>query len=366
MKIVFYISSLNKGGAERVISNLANYFSNDKKNEVYLILESPIVKYTISNNVHVITLEKSNKEYNLVTKKIRYIGYIYKLKKIFRKIKPDIIIPFLALPAFMALISRNKSSKVIIGVRNDPKTEYTTFLKKKMMHKLYPKANGFVFQTKEAQAYFKQIINCKQTIIYNAVSDDFVNYTNDFKRRKKDIVAVGRLHKQKNYPILIEAFTDIAKRYPNYKLVIYGEGPEKENIKKIISNNKITDKVILAGNVDNIKDKISDASLYVMTSDFEGMPNALIEAMVLGLPVISTDCPCGGPKELINSGKNGILVGVNKKQELIGAMERLLCDENFANKLGDEARKIIKKVDPNIIYTQWDDFINLVISGGIV
>ena len=362
MKIVFYISSLNKGGAERVISNLANYFSDNKKNEVYLILEQPTIKYNINSNIHLIVLENSNKKYNFITKKFRYIGYISKLKKIFKKIKPDVIIPFLALPAFMALISKNKGSKVIVGVRNDPKTEYTTYLKQKMMKKLYPKADGFVFQTKEAQDYFKYIINCKQTIIYNAVSDDFVDYKSNIKKRKKEIVSVGRLHEQKNYPFLIESFTEISKKYPDYKLVIYGDGPEKEKLKDFTVNNKIDDKIVFAGNVDDVKQKISSASLYIMSSNFEGMPNSLIEAMVLGLPVISTDCPCGGPRELINNNRNGILVGVNNKKELIEAMDKLLSNKDLADKFGKEARKIIKKVDPNIIYNQWQDFISIVVN----
>lgn len=356
MKIAFYISSLGKGGAERVISNLVNYFSNDSNYEVYLILERPTIDYKVNNNVKTFILDSKVKNYNIITKKLRYIKYINKLKKIFKVIKPDIIIPFLAVPAFMALLSKNKDSKVIVAVRNDPKTEYTTILKRKMMLYLYPKADGFVFQTKEAQEYFRNIINCKQTIIYNAISQDFLNYENHSIKQKK-IVAVGRLHWQKNYPLLIDAFEVISKKYEDYKLEIYGEGDEKTKLQKLIADKGLIEKVILKGNVNDVKKYIGDAALFVMSSDFEGMPNSLIEAMALGLPVISTDCPCGGPRELINNKKNGILVEVNNKEELIKSIDMILDNNKYANSLGNEAKKIVEKVKPEIINKQWDTFI---------
>ena len=208
MKIVFYISSLGHGGAERVISNLANFFSNDRNNNVYLIIERPVIRYHVNSNINLIELEKKERKYNFITKKTRYLSYIFKLKKQFKKIKPDVVVTFLPLPSFMALISRKKNTKVIVGVRNDPKKEYTTWLKKKMMNFLYPRADGFVFQTNEAKLYFNNIINCKQEVIYNAVSKDFINYK-IAKNRKKQIVAVGRLCEQKNYPLLINAFNKI-------------------------------------------------------------------------------------------------------------------------------------------------------------
>lgn len=357
MKIAFYISSLGKGGAERVISNLANYFSSNKNNEVYMILERPTINYDISSSVKVIILDNKIKKYNFITKKTRYLKYIHKLKKIFKEIDPDIIVPFLAMPAFMTLISKNKNSRVIVGVRNDPKTEYTTFLKKKLMLSLYPKADGFVFQTRDAQEYFKNIISCKQTIIYNAISRDFLNYKS-VETKKKKIVSVGRLHWQKNYPLLIDAFEHINKKYSEYKLVIYGEGSEREKLQRIIDDKNLTKQVLLVGNVDDVKKNISNASLFVMTSDFEGMPNALIEALVLGLPVISTDCPCGGPRELIDNNKNGILIKPGNKEELIEAIDKILRDDKFAKQLGNEAQRIIDKVNPDYINNQWKKFID--------
>ena len=176
--------------------------------------------------------------------------------------------------------------------------------------------------------------------------------------KKKEIVAVGRLHWQKNYPLLIDAFSEISKKYKDYKLTIYGEGEERKRLQEIINNKKLTKRITLAGNVSDIKKYISSSKLFVMTSDFEGMPNSLIEAMVLGLPVISTDCPCGGPKELIENNKNGILIKVGNKDELINAIDKVLSNEKMASQLGLSAKKIVDKVNPNYINNQWKNFIN--------
>ena len=356
MKIAFYISSLGKGGAERVITNVANYFASDDKNEVYLILERPTINYKVDKNVNITVLDKKVKKYNLISKKIRYIKYYFKLKKLFKVINPDIIVSFLAVPSFMAILSKTNTSKIIVGVRNDPKTEYTTFLKKKMMLHLYPRADGFVFQTNDAKDYFKNIISCKQTIIYNAISQDFINYRTDAQKEKK-IVAVGRLHWQKNYPLLINAFEILLKKHDDYKLIIYGEGDERNKLQSLINSKNLNSKVDLAGNVSDIKKFICNSALFVMSSDFEGMPNSLIEAMVLGLPVISTDCPCGGPRELIINNKNGLLVEPGNKEELICAMDKILSNEKLANSIGSEAKKIINKVDPSFINKQWENFV---------
>ena len=355
MKIVFYTASLGKGGAERVLNHLSNYFSG--KNDVTVILERPLIEYKVDDNVKIITLEKNlNKSYNFITKKLRFLTYYFKLKKHLKKIKPDVIVGFLAVPAFTALLAKPKKSKMIVSVRNDPKSEYTTFLKKFLMKSLYPKADGFVFQTKEAQDYFKNIISCKQTIIFNPISSDFL-HTKCVDNRENKIVSVGRLHWQKNYPLLIDAFEVISKKYNNYKLFIFGEGEERKKIEELIDSKNLSDKIVLAGNVNNVKDNIINSKLFVMTSDFEGMPNSLIEAMVLGLPVISTDCPCGGPRELILNEENGMLVEVGNKEALVNAMDKILSNEKFASYLGDNAKNIIKKVDPNYIDNQWEEFI---------
>lgn len=355
MKMAFYISSLGKGGAERVIANLANYFA--KKSQVTLILDTKKIDYKLDENIELVILDHEHKS-NFILKKIKFLKYVFKLKKIFKKYNPDIIISFLAVPSFLALLARNKKSKVLVSVRNDPNTEYTTLLKKYMMKFLYPKADGFVFQTQTAKEYFSNIIHSKQKIIYNAVSESFIQYEKEHIRiEDKRIVAVGRLHYQKNFQLLINSFAKVTEEFPEYKLYIYGEGEERSKLEKIIEEKKLDEKVFLAGNVDNVPKEIFNASLYVMSSDFEGMPNSLIEAMILGIPVISTNCPCGGPRELITNDVNGMLVKINDEEGLVTSMKKVLSDDKFRKKMGIEGKKLIEKVNPSEINSQWENFI---------
>lgn len=362
MKIAFYISTLGKGGAERVISNLANYFVADENNEVTVILERPVMSYELNKRVNLITLEdKKNSNINFFKRKLRYLSYYKKLKNIFKNSKFDILVSFLPVPTLLSLMTKNKETKVIISVRNDPKIEYKRKIRSFLMKRLFPKADGFVFQTKEAQEFFREIINCKQTIIYNAVSKAFIDHEMPIKR-KNEIVSVGRLENQKNYPLLINAFSVIANEYKNYNLIIYGDGTDKDSLIKLVEEKKLINRVQFAGKVNNVQDKIFDASMYILSSNYEGMPNALIEAMILGLPVISTNCPCGGPNELIVNNKNGILTEVNNIDEMVDAMRKILDNNNFANELSYEARKIINKVSPEIINKQWEEFFKNVLE----
>lgn len=175
--------------------------------------------------------------------------------------------------------------------------------------------------------------------------------------RKNTIVSVGRLEEQKNQLMLIRAFSKITKEFSTYNLKIYGEGTLKDQLQREIDKLNLNEKVELCGVSNNIKEDIKDVSLFIMTSNYEGMPNALMEAMALGLPVISTDCPCGGPKFLIENETNGILIPVGDENTLVIKIKMLLSNKEFAMKIGKNARKIGKSLSPNIINKKWNDLI---------
>jgi glycosyltransferase involved in cell wall biosynthesis len=184
--------------------------------------------------------------------------------------------------------------------------------------------------------------------------------TNITEKRKKEIVTVGRITDQKNQMLLLKAFKEINLKYPDYVLKLYGDIQDNkvyDKMIKYISENRLEGKVIFMGLKTDIGDYIKDACAFVLPSDYEGMPNALIEAMVLGLPVISTDCPCGGPKMLIEDKKNGMLVPVGDKNALEKVLEYMITHEKEAGNMGQEARKLIELVNPDKICTQWMDYI---------
>ena len=230
------------------------------------------------------------------------------------------------------------------------------------MKKLYPLADGIVFQTPDAKKYFDGIVNSNYEIIPNPVNDLFIKNPYS-EERKKVIVNVGRIEGQKNQLLLIKSFEKIMDKFPDYKLIIYGEGSKKEELIKYINERKLNNRVVLAGQVDNIYDKIYDASLFVLSSDYEGMPNALIEAMCLGLPVISTDCPCGGPKMLIKDGVNGFLVPVNDENIMSETISRILADDKLRKELSINASKLKEMVSSNVVNQKWLKFIQTIAKG---
>ena len=161
--------------------------------------------------------------------------------------------------------------------------------------------------------------------------------------------------------MLIGAFAQIAKEFPNENLLIYGSGELKQNLQKLIENLNLQKRVFLMGTTDKVEEVLSKAKIFVLSSDYEGMPNALMEAMTVGLPCISTDCPCGGPKKLIKDKQNGLLVPCKNEGELALAMEKLLSSKNLAEEIGINARKTAQSFAHPIIFKQWKQYLDSII-----
>lgn len=359
MKIMFCLGSMTKGGAERVIANLSNYLV--KTDDISIVVTPPgKSSYRLDDKIDYRTLDSSStKKSNIL---IRTLKRIKKLNKIIKEINPDVIVSLLPEPSYRVMLATFfDKRKVIISVRNDPKVEYNSFLKKTLMKFLYSRANGFIFQTEEAKSFFSKNIQKNSIIIPNPINSDFINdvYTG---KRNNNIVSVGRLTSQKNHKNLIQAFCQLNKKYNEYELHIYGDGELKEELEKQIKESNIEDKVFLEGNVDNIKTHIYNAKMFVLSSDYEGMPNALMEAMALGIPCISTDCPCGGPSFLIKNGENGILVNVNDIDALEKAMTDLIEDNSKAKKIGLNASKIGEQLSEKVINKKWYDYIKKIVK----
>lgn len=358
MKILFCIGNLSKGGAERVASNLCNYLIEENKVTIVTTIGKKS-EYILNKKIEIKCLEDENINNNFILKNIKRIKT---LQKIIKEENPDIIISFLPEPSYRILFLKifNNKLKVIVSVRNDPKIEYKSAISKLTMKILYPLANGFVFQTQEAQEYFNKKIQRKSVIIPNPIKEEFIcrPYTG---KREKIIVTVGRLEKQKNHKMLIEAFSKLPEELNEYKLIIYGEGSLRPELEKQIKELNLLDRVFLPGQVDDIKNKIYKASLFVLSSNYEGMPNALMEAMALGIPCISTDCPCGGPRFLIKNGYNGYLVHINDIQDLHKTIQNVLHKEQ--TEISKRANKIIVNLNPNKINKDWHEYVNKIIKG---
>ena len=350
LKIALLISSLSDGGAERVTCNLANYLS-DYDNDVTMITMSDIDDtYPVNSEI---------KRYYLLTKK-NSKNFIYNNFLRYKRLKQfllnndeiDCYITMLPIPSFMLMkLKKYTRAKIVYAERNNPKS-YAIY-KQIMMKYIQGKCDGLVVQTKVIGQWYK---SKNMIIIPNAINKEFLT-NKDRKNIKNKIVSVGRLEKQKNYPMLIKAFSLFLDNNPDYTLEIYGKGSLYEHLKIIASDLKIADKVIFKGYTKNIIDSISDAKMFVMTSDFEGMPNALIEAMCLGVPCISTDCDGGGAQELIKNNVNGILINKNDVESLVQSMERIASNKEFAKDLSGNSILLREELSFEKIYCRWLQFI---------
>lgn len=345
-RIVFLVPSLKSGGAERVIVTLANWLSREFRVQIWMMIDSSI-EYTLSDNVYI------DKRYTTIKK-----GGIKRVLWLVKQLKKDtntVVISFMTKLSLYAIIAAKLTgTKIIVSERNDPsKTIAAKY--NSLRNFLYGLTNKIVFQTEGAKNYFSYKVQTNSVIILNPLRKNVPDIYEG--EREKKIVTISRLHPQKNVNLLIEAFADFLKEYNNYRLVIYGDGPLYNEL--IAKTNKIDikDKVVFAGVDENVLDKIKDATMFAITSNFEGLSNALIEAMSIGLPCISTDSPPGGARMIIQNGINGILIPVGGKNELIEAMKKIASDNELSKKIGKNAAKIREYVNEENICSQWKKLI---------
>ena len=339
---------MSLGGAQRVCYNLIKWIQEKTKSNVHLVICS-------ESTTRDIAFDLSDISHSYLHGSFFYV--ISALRKEIQHVQTDVLLT-MGVPSAIYSVpaSIGLGIKHVISERNDPSHFAGSKQTKVLSRFLIRKADGFVFQTKDAQAYYGGRIAKHSTIIPNPlfISGDIMDATK--VEREKVVVATGRLNKQKNHPLLIRAFKRFHESFPEYRLFIYGEGPEREHDEALIKELNLENCVLLPGAINNVTETIRKASLYVLSSDFEGMPNALMEAMAVGLPCISTDCPCGGPRELIRNGENGMLVPVGDEKALAKAM--LYMIENYAEvkAMGGEAVKIRETHSSNRICQQWYDY----------
>ena len=341
------------GGAEKVFTLLANWLAENSSHKiVFASIADDTLPYDLSEKV-------IYKHYNAtLNNKIDVQNSIRKnTKKAIEDCKPDIIISFSVHPLFYASIFlKYKKIPIIFSIRNDPRLEnkaITRLMRLLVLHR----ANGIVMQTTDQLNYFSNKIIRKSCIIANPISINENEYHFD-KNMDDRIVFVGRINAQKNIGLLIDAFSSIVVDYPKLHLEIYGDGDEetKESIIKRISGYELKDKIHMMGTDKNVIKLINNSRMFVLPSLYEGMPNALMEAMALGIPVVASDCPCGGPRELIKNGYNGYLFENNNLEDLKLRIRQCLENKDI-HKMRNEERKILKEYNKNHIFNLWLNFI---------
>ena len=251
-------------------------------------------------------------------------------------------------------IPKKRKYKLICSERSNPMI-VTDNKQIKLRNSVLQSADGIVFQTERAKECFSKEIQSKGVVIPNAVGNPYAYKAEDVSVREKTITAMGRLHTAKDYPALIKAFKIVSDKHPEYSLNIFGGGDNK-SLLELVKEFDIDDKVKFIGAKEDAVLDIAKSTCYVLSSIYEGMPNALMEAMAVGAPCVSTDCPFG-PGELIVNGENGLLVPVGDVKSLANAICKFIEDKELACKCSQNAKKILDTNSVDIIAKKYYDYI---------
>jgi len=356
MKIVFVIGSMSFGGAERVISEMSNYWAKKGWDITILTIGATKEKgdfYILDSKIQRVDISILPSKSKIVT----YFGLLrllWRIRRFISKDKPNVVISFISNSNILMLLAL-LGIKVpkIISDRANPYRDRVGFFIKKL---IYPLATNLVIQTDSVKEFYNKIPNLKVTVIPNPINPPTLSpKTKRFEFKNKTVVAVGTIKLAiKGFDLLVKAFANISQKYPNWDLVIFGDGKDRLILENLIKEYDLEDRVFLPGVVDNPRDVIIDADIFVLSSLKEGFPNVLIEAMSVGLPSISFDCNFG-PSEIIDNYKNGILVETGNIKKLQEAIEKLINSQSLRKELGDRAKKdIMNRYYIDKIMEEWE------------
>lgn len=350
-EIVFVSNFLGNGGAARVITILADALT--KKGYKVTICTFPFndKEYTIKENVNYVKLSTKKKN-----KWLNKIERIWVLRKELKTHPNAVIISFEYFLNMQTIISCfGLKNRLIVSERNDPSIVGGRFPINIIRNILYRFCNVLVCQTPDAKEYFPKSIQHHTVVIPNPIKEDLPDaWTGE---REHVVVNFCRLGKEKNLPLLIDAFDTFRKVHDDYQLYIYGDGKEKDAIEHYISERGLNQYVVLHEAVLDIHKRILKSAMFVSSSNFEGISNSMLEAMAIGIPTICTDCPCGGARMAIEHGINGLLTPVKDKESLVKQMIFIADNPDEAHRMSTNAQKVRQKFSSLQIMELWNQVI---------
>lgn len=349
LSLVLCAPSLAQGGAERVICWLADGLRK-RGHEIVLVTAASRERDFYSPPALAQRISLAD---DMATR--GDMAAFRALRKFLSQRRPDLVITFLPRTNVASVLaSRLAGCRVVVCERIDPRMEPLPWSTRIGRAIVYPLSHGIVLQTAGATAWAKRRVPFGRLgIIPNPV-----------RRLVRPagiepvpvMLGVGRLFPQKRFDRLIDTFAALAADFPQLRLRIVGDGPLRDQLRRRADATGFGPRIELPGAIRDIESEYARARLFVLSSDFEGFPNVLAEAMSFGLPVVAIDCPTG-PADLIRSGKDGILVPLGDEQGLITAVQSVLRDEGFAARLGREARDVTTRYAPEVVLDQWETYI---------
>lgn len=360
-KIAFYIGSLAKGGAERVFVNLAAYFREEGYAVVMVTQYQKEEEYKLPDGMERV-LSDIEEEKVSASRVVNFFRRLNKLHVIWKEQKADLVLSCIGKNNFMAVVTTmGTKTKAVVSVVGETKEEYPSRGMRMLADFLFSRAAGVILQTERSKSFFCRKVREKAVILPNSLNPAFIMPRYEGVREKR-IVSVGRMDANKNHEMQLRAFAALKDKYPDYTLEIYGDGELRSHIEETAAQLGIAERLFLPGVVQDVAARIEKASLFLLTSYSEGVSNALIEALALGLPVIATDVPSGGTEELMTDGVNGLVIPAGDQTALTRAMDRLLEEPDYADRLGREAARIQESLAPERVNSMWKAYFEKVID----
>lgn len=355
-KIIVSIATLGSGGAERVLSVLSKPLADTFNVVLYVLWEGGEPFYPIDERVKIVALpEQSGKKGRR--------NQMGTFRRLIKQERPNLVLSFLTPYNILVLLSTlGIKQKIVVAERTDPNRLLAGGRAGLWIRDfLYRRAYGILTQTAYAKSVYDRKFEGKTYVIYNPVTMTNEQVGMALRTKKEQLfVTAGRLDPVKDQAMMIEAFARFQDTHPNYRMVIYGEGPIREELQQKINDIGLKDAVTLAGRTNDLWNKMVSAECFLLTSEYEGMSNALIEAMCLGLPVISTKV--AGATDLVEDGKNGYLINVKDISSLTDRMTRIADDVVLRERMGVEAAKVYELLKEDKVCEQWIDYLQMKIK----
>lgn len=360
MKILFLVSSMHAGGAERVAATLATAWAEhgDCVTLVPTYTKKGSCFYKVSPKVDIIWLADlmAGPRWPGVSTLSKWRA----LRRLVRQKQPELIISFLTNVNIVALLAtRGLNVPLIVCERTDPSASSAGRLLKRLRRHLYPWASLVVVQTQASAVLFKKMIPGIRAlaVLANPLPPELLDSpratrVGDTQGRRR-LVAMGRLVTAKQFDRLIEAFSGLAHHYPDWDLLIWGEGPERGALTGQIQQAGLTARIMLPGRTEAPWHELARSDAFALTSAVEGFPNVLLEAMALGLPCIAFDCP-SGPREISRDGQDALLVPAGDQAALVAGLRRLFDDASLRDELADRAVSVRQLYALPQVMKAWD------------
>ncbi|WP_108424727.1 glycosyltransferase family 4 protein [Flagellimonas amoyensis] len=359
-KIAFVIGSLTSGGAERVVTTLSRSLSHNYDVTIFTFQKGETV-YRLDDSVKVISCMDEIPPSKTVLHSLILNYKLYRrLTSMLKSHQIELVIGFITMANVLTILAA-KTLKIpcIVSERNNPYTDATPRFWKLCRRLTYPYAGFLVVQTELIKDFYKDLIDPRKIgVLPNPISQDLTKNRKENQPKENVVLNVGKLHDQKNQAFLIRAFHTLD--FKDWKLIIIGEGERRKSLENLIVELKLESNVFLLGRKNNIHDFYNRSKIFAFSSNYEGFPNALIEAMHFGLPCISTDCPTG-PSELIHDGDNGFLTPVGDMEQFGNKLQELMDNPELRDKFSKKAMDTTSKFEVQYVTVKWEKVIESVL-----